>query len=126
MVSVRYLDKNITTQLINMNCPNIVFRNVWQYCPHTTRPEIPNLKEDLYKSILSLGYIKNNYVYSSLNRLFDLLGSYKKIVIFINLIYKNNELRREIFNAPGSAKIITMGKYIRYRHNLIRMGLITE
>ena len=107
-----------------MNCPNIVFRKVWQYCPHTTRPEIPNLKEDLYKSILSLGYIKNNYVYNSLNRLFDLLGSYKNIVLFINLIYKNNKLRRKIFSAPRSGRIITIGKYVRFRHNLIRTGLI--
>jgi len=126
MDSVRYLDKNITTQLNNMNCPNIVFRNIFLYCPHTTRPEIPNLQEDLYKSILMLGNSKRPKISDGLELLFNIFGSYKKVADFINLIYKDKEFRHEIFNIPLENRILTYGKYVHFRHNLLRSGIINK
>ena len=39
-----YLSPEVTHILAKHNCPNNVFRLVWQYAPNTVRPEIVDLK----------------------------------------------------------------------------------
>lgn len=51
-----YLSSEVTHILAKHNCPNNVFRLVWQYAPNTVRPEIVDLKylinEDILRRIL--------------------------------------------------------------------------
>ncbi len=51
-----YLSPEVTHILAKHNCPNNVFRLVWQYAPNTVRPEIVDLKylinEDILRRIL--------------------------------------------------------------------------
>ena len=62
-----YLSPEVTHILAKHNCPNNVFRLVWQYAPNTVRPEIVDLKylinEDILRRILfkDLKYLRRDH-----------------------------------------------------------------
>ena len=73
-----------------------------------------------------LGNSKRPKISDGLELLFNIFGSYKKVADFINLIYKDKEFRHEIFNIPLENRILTYGKYVHFRHNLLRSGIINK
>ena len=133
-----YLHKNITYILYKYNCPNIVFRKIWQYAPHTTRPEIYNLQENIYKQILLLSSCRNKYCkYKNINtdyiirrshfrqrthlkQLYDVFGSYKSIIEFIIFMENNSTLRHDIFKESPDNRLypFKMGSYVHFRKNI--------
>lgn len=117
---MRYLELNITKLLYYKNCPNIVFRKIWQYAPHTNVVEIKDLQENLYKSILLLNCKKK--VYKCLNLLYIELKSYKEIINFLSKMYYCSKYRKKILFSHDSK--IRMGQYVYFRANLKKMGII--
>lgn len=115
-----YLELNIVKFLYYKNCPNIVFRKVWQYAPYTNRNEIIDLKENIYKEILLLGCKKK--VYKCLCQLHIELQSYKLIIKFLIKMYNCSNYRKEILFSKNSK--IKMGQYVYFRANIKKMGII--
>ena len=116
------------------NCPNIVFRLVWQYSPFSVRPEIINLKysikEKIYKRTLlkpitlANGLYFNDYDKERLNMLYKEHNSYQNIVNYIIRITNDDDFRAAVFSEPVSTRILKLGPYVRFRHNLINNGFL--
>ena len=130
----RYLDSNINHVLAKHNCPNIVFRLVWQYSPFSVRPEIINLKysikEEIYRKTLlkpitlANGLYFHNYDAERLNKLYKELNSYHNIVNYITRITNDDDFRAAVFSEPVATRTLKLGPYVRFRQNLINNGFL--
>lgn len=115
-----YLESNITKYLYHKNCPNIVFRKIWQYAPHTNVIEIKDLKENLYKEILLLGCKRK--VYKCLHLLYTEFRSYTEIIKVLSKMYNCSKYRKEMLFSKNSK--IKLGKYVYFRANMQKMGIL--
>lgn len=129
-----YLDSNISHILAKYNCPNIVFRLVWQYSPFSVRPEIMDLKysikETIYKRTLlkpitlANGLYFNDYDKERLNMLYKEHNSYQNVVNYIIRITNDDDFRAAVFSEPVSTRTLKLGPYVRFRQNLINDGFL--
>jgi len=129
-----YLDSNINHVLAKHNCPNIVFRLVWQYSPFSVRPEIINLKysikEEIYKRTflkpitIANGLYFHKYDKKRLNMLYKEHNSYENIVHYIRKITNDDDFRAAVFSEPVSTRTLKLGPYVRFRQNLINNGFL--
>ena len=122
---VLYLDRGITERLKQLpNCPNIVYRKIWQFVPNTTRPEIPELNEHLYKGVLLFGRNNTKTQRDHLMKMYKLFKSYYSIIKIIRSMENDPYIQSFVFKIPAKNRFIRMGSYVKFRENLREFGLV--
>ena len=139
---VTYLHSHVIEYLKHQKCPSVVYRKIWSYVPHTVVPEMYNLKEELLKKHIVIGFVLSEQLLATgipdpryrmkrrvkagntLHRLYRDFGSYKNIIFLIKKMETNDTFKRDIFDTPIEERIIKLGPYVHWRKNLLHTGIL--
>ena len=117
----------VLSLLRSKQCPMRVYREIWKYIPHSDKPKIVNLKDQILEHIMCPH--PNPRVASLMKH----VGGPTKLIETMRKFSNDNEyLRRLIQNRtkttpePRTLSPITMGPYLKLRAKLRNMGMMWD
>ena len=99
----------VLSLLRSKQCPMRVYREIWKYIPHSDKPKMVNLKDQILEHIMCPH--PNPRVASLMKH----VGGPTKLIETMRKFSNDNEYRR---------RLITMGPYLKLRAKLRNMGMM--
>ena len=119
-----HLDKQIIELLKSNKCPLVVYRKLWHYLPHNSKPEIKNLKEEIIEHILNKAQRRIKVSKKSLKCLRDYCGSFENVSNLIKDFHEKKLPKCILISNRNNVLDLKIGQFVWYRFYLVKHGII--